>query len=44
MYLETMPELKPALKAYERFGFQYLSAPMGNTGHFGCDRWMIKRL
>ncbi|HEY0677903.1 MAG TPA: GNAT family N-acetyltransferase [Chitinophagaceae bacterium] len=41
VYLETMPELKQALKIYEKFGFRYLNGPMGNTGHFGCDRWMI---
>jgi putative acetyltransferase len=44
VYIETMPELKKALSTYEQFGFEYLDAPMGNTGHFGCDRWMIKRL
>jgi putative acetyltransferase len=44
IYLETMPELKQALKTYEKFGFEYLDGPMGNTGHFGCDRWMLKRL
>jgi putative acetyltransferase len=44
MYLETMPELKKALKVYEKFGFEYLDGPIGNTGHFGCDRWMIKVL
>jgi putative acetyltransferase len=43
-YLETMPELKQALKVYELFGFDYLDGPMGNSGHFGCDRWMIKKL
>jgi putative acetyltransferase len=43
-YLETMPELKQALKVYEQFGFTYLEGPMGNSGHFGCDRWMIKQL
>lgn len=42
IYLETMPELKQALKTYEKFGFRYLAAPMGNTGHFGCERWMIR--
>jgi putative acetyltransferase len=41
IYLESMPELKQALKAYERFGFKYLDAPMGNTGHFGCDLHML---
>jgi putative acetyltransferase len=43
-YLETMPELKQALKVYELFGFEYLDGPLGNSGHFGCDRWMIKKL
>lgn len=43
-YLETMPELKQALKVYEKFGFSYLKEPLGNSGHFGCDMWMIKGL
>jgi putative acetyltransferase len=43
-YLETMPELKQALKVYELFGFHYLEGPLGNSGHFGCDRWMLKQL
>ncbi len=44
VYLETMPELKQALNTYEKFGFKYINAPMGNTGHFGCDLWMLKEL
>jgi putative acetyltransferase len=44
VYLETMEELKPALKAYERLGFQYLTEPMGNSGHFGCSLWMLKEI
>jgi putative acetyltransferase len=44
VYLETMPELKQALGAYERFGFQYLNGPLGDTGHFGCELWMLKTL
>ncbi|XVJ64819.1 MAG: GNAT family N-acetyltransferase [Lacibacter sp.] len=44
VYLETMPELKQALKVYELFGFEYLEGPLGNSGHFGCDRWMLKQL
>lgn len=44
VYLESMPELKKALKVYEKFGFTYLDGPMGNTGHFGCELWMIKKL
>lgn len=44
MYLETLPELNKAVKVYEKFGFEYLDAPLGNSGHFGCDVWMIKEL
>ena len=41
IYIETMPELRQAMRTYEKFGFQYLSGPMGNTGHFGCEIWMV---
>ena len=44
IYIESMPELKLALKIYEKFGFEYLSAPLGNSGHFGCELWMIRKL
>jgi len=44
VYLETMPELKEALKSYEKFGFTYLDGPLGNTGHYGCALWMLKIL
>jgi putative acetyltransferase len=44
MYLETMPELKPALGIYARFGFEYLDGPMGNSGHTGCTLWMMKQI
>ena len=44
VYLETMPELGKAVSVYEKFGFSYLPGPMGNTGHFGCDVWMIKEM
>lgn len=42
VYLETMPELQQALNTYAKFGFEYLNAPMGESGHFGCDLWMLK--
>lgn len=42
IYLESMPELRTALKIYEKFGFEYLPGPMGNTGHTGCSLWMLK--
>lgn len=44
VYIESMPELSQALAVYERFGFTYLDGPLGNTGHFGCDRWMLLEL
>ena len=44
IYLETMPELKKALSTYEKFGFEYIDHPMGNTGHFGCDLWMLGKV
>ena len=44
VYIESMPELENALKVYEKFGFKYLSAPLGNTGHHGCEKWMIRSL
>jgi putative acetyltransferase len=42
MYLETLPELKKAVLVYEKFGFTYLDNALGNSGHSGCDIWMIK--
>ncbi len=44
IYIETMPELKKAMETYEKFGFRYLNGPLGNTGHFGCELWMLLRL
>jgi putative acetyltransferase len=44
VYLETMPELIAAIPMYEQFGFTYLTGPLGNSGHTGCDIWMIKLL
>ena len=44
VYIETMPELRKAVSIYEKFGFEYLNEPLGNTGHFGCDIWMLKKL
>jgi putative acetyltransferase len=44
LYLETVPELGKAIGMYEKFGFTYLKAAMGNSGHFFCNVWMIKDL
>jgi putative acetyltransferase len=44
IYLESMPELKKALTVYAKFGFEYLKGPLGNSGHTGCELWMLKKL
>ncbi|MEO0527648.1 MAG: GNAT family N-acetyltransferase [Bacteroidota bacterium] len=43
-YLETMPYMKSAQKLYLKTGFQYIDAPLGNTGHYSCPVWMLKEL
>ena len=43
-YLETLPYMNAARKLYRKVGFQDLDTPMGNTGHYSCDLWMIKNL
>jgi putative acetyltransferase len=43
-YLETLPYMKEARKLYRKFGFKDLDAPMGNTGHYSCNLWMLKDL
>ncbi|WP_190809012.1 GNAT family N-acetyltransferase [Flagellimonas sp. S3867] len=43
-YLETMPYMKTAQKLYNKNGFEYLETRMGDTGHYACPVWMIKKL
>ncbi len=43
-YLETMPFMTAAQKLYKKSGFDYIDAPLGNTGHFSCPVWMLKTL
>lgn len=38
-YLETLCSMKAAMGLYEKLGFQRRDAPLGATGHFGCNRW-----
>jgi len=44
VYLESMDELSGAVGLYEKLGFSYLDAPMGNTGHCYCGIWMMKEI
>ena len=43
-YLETLPQMKAAQHIYQKIGFTYLCAPLGNTGHTSCPVWMLKSL
>lgn len=43
-YLETMPYMQAARKLYEKMGFQNLEKPIGNTGHYSCNVWMLKKI
>jgi putative acetyltransferase len=43
-YLETLTGMDAAQSLYLRSGFTTLSAPMGGTGHFSCDRFFIREL
>ncbi len=43
-YLETMPYMDAARGLYAKNGFINLDKPMGNTGHYSCNVWMLKDL
>jgi putative acetyltransferase len=43
-YLETLPYMEEARKLYRKVGFKDLDAPLGDTGHYSCNLWMIKAL
>jgi len=44
VYIETFANMHEAIKLYERSGFEFIDHAMGNTGHFSCDRFLVKRL
>lgn len=44
IYLESFPEMKKAISLYEKLNFEYLNNPLGNSGHYACNIWMLKRL
>lgn len=43
-YLETLTGMDSAQHLYQSFGFEKLCAPLGNTGHFSCDRYYLLTL
>lgn len=44
LYLESLPELRKAISLYERAGFKFIEGAIGESGHFGCNIWMLKDL
>lgn len=44
LYIESLPVFSKAVGIYEKLGFIKLSTPLGETGHTGCDIWMLKKL
>ena len=43
-YLETLGNMAGARRLYLKHGFGVLDRPLGDTGHSGCNSWMIKDL
>jgi putative acetyltransferase len=43
-YLETLTGMDQAIRLYQKLGFKPLCAPLGRTGHGGCDHWFAKDL
>ena len=43
-YLETLCGMDAAIRLYERNGFRRIDAPLGDTGHSGCNTWYLRNL
>ena len=43
-YLETLCGMDAAMRLYERSGFARIPAPLGATGHGGCNTFYLREL
>lgn len=43
-YLETLTGMDAAQSLYLSSGFRRIDAPLGNTGHHGCNRYYLREL
>ena len=43
-YLETLCGMNEARRLYERSGFELIPAPLGATGHGGCNTFYLRQL
>lgn len=44
LYIETLDSMIEANSMYKKFGFEEVLEPVGDTGHFGCDKYYILKL
>ena len=44
LYIESIPEFSTAIGLYQKLGFEPLKGPLGKSGHFGCNVWLLKTL
>ncbi|NEQ45564.1 MAG: GNAT family N-acetyltransferase [Leptolyngbya sp. SIOISBB] len=41
-YLETFDAMKSAIRLYQKSGFKTLTAPLGDSGHNSCNRFLVR--
>jgi putative acetyltransferase len=44
LYIESLPHFSQAIRIYEKQGFMKLDNPLGESGHTGCNIWMLKKV
>ncbi len=43
-YLETFPNMTAAIELYKKNDFKIIDNALGNTCHYSCNVWMLKKL
>ncbi len=43
-YLETFPKMESAIRLYKINGFKNIDSALGNTCHYSCNVWMLRKL
>lgn len=44
LYLESIPSLNNAVHLYRKLGFEEIDRRMGDSGHFRCNLWMVRKV
>lgn len=42
-YIETLSNMEAANRFYQKYEFVALERPLGDTGHYSCDVWYLRR-